>query len=139
VIVALPPNPVPLQPLSGPSGGISQPVSVQQSAQQADPPVEQKLRKAAAEFESMLLSSLWKSMKSSFASPDDDASDPAHETLDDWGMQAMSSAVGRAGGLGIGKLILKHLEPLLSQHGNTNARKAGKASGLPADVFYESR
>jgi Rod binding domain-containing protein len=30
-----------------------------------------KLRKAAAQFEGMLLSSLWKSMKSTFATPDD--------------------------------------------------------------------
>ena len=75
---------------------------------------EQKLRKAAAEFESILLSSFWKSMKESFANPEDDSSDPAHETLDDWGIQAMSDAVGKAGGLGIGNLILKHLEPQLA-------------------------
>ena len=75
---------------------------------------EQKLRKAAAEFESILLSSFWKSMRESFASPEDDSSDPAHETLEGWGIQAMSDAVGKAGGLGIGKLILKHLEPHLA-------------------------
>ena len=74
---------------------------------------EQKLQKAAAEFESILLSSFWKSMKESFANPEDDSSDPAHGTLEDWGIRAMSDAVGKAGGLGIGKLILKHLEPQL--------------------------
>jgi Rod binding domain-containing protein len=75
---------------------------------------EQKLRRAAGEFESILLSSFWKSMKESFASSEDDSSDPAHETLEDWGIQAMSDAVGKAGGLGIGKLIIKHLEPQLA-------------------------
>ena len=75
---------------------------------------EQKLRKAAGEFESILLSSFWKSMRESFASPEDESSDPAHETLEDWGIQAMSDAVGKAGGLGIGKLILKELEPRLA-------------------------
>ena len=76
----------------------------------ANSPTAQKLRTAAGEFESMLLANLWKSMKSSFAASDDDPSDPAHDTLEDMGIQAMSSAVGKAGGLGIGKLILKHLE-----------------------------
>jgi Rod binding domain-containing protein len=100
----------------------------------------QKLGKAAGEFESMLLSSLWKSMKSTFASsddPSDDSDDPGHETLDDMGIQAMSSAVGKAGGLGLGKLILKHLEPMLAR--STDGPPVGKASPFPADTFLETR
>jgi Rod binding domain-containing protein len=72
-----------------------------------------KLRQAAGEFESMLLSNLWKSMKSSFEGEETEFSDPAHGALDDWSMQAMCGAVGNAGGLGISKMILKHLEPKL--------------------------
>ncbi len=72
-----------------------------------------KLSKAAGEFESMLLQSLWKSMKQTFSSPDDD-SDPTLESFDEWGMQALSTAVGNAGGLGIKNMILKHLEPTLA-------------------------
>lgn len=90
------------------------PAALQTSSLHSSSVQEQKLRKAAAEFESILLSSFWKSMKESFASPDDDGSDPAHETLEDWGIQAMTDAVGKAGGLGIGKLILKDLEPQLA-------------------------
>lgn len=75
---------------------------------------EQKLLKAAGEFESMLLSSFWKSMKSTFADPNEDSLDPAHDTLEDMSLQAMSDAVGKAGGLGIGKLIIKHLEAQLA-------------------------
>jgi Rod binding domain-containing protein len=75
---------------------------------------EQKLLKAAGEFESMLLSSFWKSMKESFADPDSDSLDPAHDTLEDMSIQAMSDAIGKAGGLGIGKLIIKHLEVQLA-------------------------
>lgn len=71
---------------------------------------EQKLKNAAGEFESILLANLWKSMKQSFGSQETD-SDPAHGTLDDWGIEIMSSAVGKAGGLGLGKLILEHLAP----------------------------
>ena len=48
-------------------------------------------------------------MKESFGTSED-SSDPAHDTLDDLGVQAMSSAMGKAGGLGIGKVILKHLQ-----------------------------
>jgi Rod binding domain-containing protein len=77
-------------------------------------PAQRKLRQAAGEFESMLLSNLWKSMKSSFAEDETEFSDPAHGALDDWGMQAICGAVGKAGGLGIAKMILKHLEPKLA-------------------------
>ena len=102
-------------------------------------PASLKLRKAAGEFEAMLLSNLWKSMKSTFAAPDDQSDDPAHETLDDMGIQAMSSAVGKAGGLGLGKLIIKHLEPMLAHSPDRNTAATGKASALPADTFHEGR
>jgi len=49
----------------------------------ANTPAGRKLKQAAAEFESMLLSSLWKSMKSTFANDADNASlDPAHDSLE---------------------------------------------------------
>jgi Rod binding domain-containing protein len=69
-----------------------------------------KLRKAAGEFESMLLESLWKSMKETFADPEEEA-DPTLKNFDDWGIHAMAGAVGESGGLGIKNLILKYLEP----------------------------
>ena len=106
----------------------------------AESPAGKKLRQAAAEFEGMLLSNLWKSMKSTFAESDEDTDDPAHETLSDMGIQAMTGAVGKAGGLGLGKLIIKHLEPLLTHSHNGNATPStDKASALPADTFLESR
>jgi Rod binding domain-containing protein len=80
------------------------------------PAANSKLQYAAGEFESMLLSNLWKSMKSTFTSEDSEdpaSTDPAHDSLDQMGIDAMSSAVGKAGGLGLGKLILRHLEPKL--------------------------
>jgi Rod binding domain-containing protein len=102
-------------------------------------PAANKLRQAAGEFEAMLLANLWKSMKSTFAS-DDDSDDPAHETLSDMGIQAMSGAVGKAGGLGLSKLILKHLEPLLAHSQNGNAAPTtDKASALPADTLFENQ
>jgi len=82
-----------------------------------------KLRKAAGEFESILLESLWKSMKETFSDPEEDV-DPTLKSFDDWGIQAMASAVGNNGGLGIKNLILKHLEPTLQAvDGGTTATK----------------
>lgn len=75
-----------------------------------------KLRKAAGEFESMLLESLWKSMKETFEDPDED-SDPTLKSFDEWGIQAMASAVGNSGGLGIKNIILKYLEPTIAGNG----------------------
>jgi Rod binding domain-containing protein len=102
-----------------------------------DSPAVQRLRRAAGEFEGVLLANLWKSMKSTFAASDDDATDPAHGTLEDMSIQAMSGAVGKAGGLGIGKLILKHLEPTLAHSQNGNQSAPSKASTLPADTLFD--
>lgn len=77
-----------------------------------------KLRKAAGEFESILLESLWKSMRETFKNPDDPDSDPTMDNFDDLGIQTMSSAVGKSGGLGIKNLILKYLGPDASDAAN---------------------
>lgn len=100
----------------------------------ANTPQDRKLRKAAAEFEGMLLSSLWKSMQSTFATSDEEPADPAHDTLSDLGMQTMAGAVGKAGGLGLGKLILKHLEPALAKSISQNELNSGKGSVQTADI-----
>jgi Rod binding domain-containing protein len=97
-------------------------------------PADQKLRKAAGEFESLLLSSLWKSMKSTFAAPESESDDPAHDTWENLGIDSMSSAVGKAGGLGLGKLILKHLEPQLALSQNENDPQSSKAAAFSADI-----
>lgn len=71
-----------------------------------------KLRKAAGEFESMLLENLWKSMKETFSDHQNDKdADPTLQSFDDWGIHAMAGSVGNAGGLGIKNMIIKYLEP----------------------------
>jgi len=107
------------------------------SSSASNTPASRKLRQAAAEFEGMLISSLWKSMKSAFASDDDDSSDPAHDSLDDLSIQTMSNAVAKAGGLGLGKLILRHLEPMLAKSESQNATDSGKGSAPLADIPSE--
>ena len=70
------------------------------------------LRKAAGEFEAILLGTLWKSMKETFSNQDDEDFDPTLQSFDELGIQGMAGAVGKAGGLGIKNLILKHLEAM---------------------------
>jgi Rod binding domain-containing protein len=72
------------------------------------------LRKAAGEFEAILLGTLWKSMKETFSNQDDEDFDPTLQSFDELGIQGMAGAVGKAGGLGIKNLILKHLEAMPS-------------------------
>jgi len=78
---------------------------------------EQKLRRAAQEFEAMLISNFWKAMTESFSAGDEDALDPGHSTWNDMGVQAMAEGISKAGGFGLGKLILKHLEPMVQGKG----------------------
>jgi len=71
-------------------------------------PQELKLRKAAAEFEGILLSKWWSAMKESTLGGGDE-SDPAHDTIDQLGIQSMSQAVASAGGFGIGAMLVNSL------------------------------
>jgi Rod binding domain-containing protein len=87
-----------------------------------------KLRKAAAEFEAQLLSSWWTTMKQSGMSGEDEDSDPGKDTLDQLGMQAMSSAVANGrGGLGIGDMLVRSL---LSNHPEIAGGSAAAANGV---------
>lgn len=77
----------------------------------ASSPELRKLTKAAGDFESILLDSLWKSMKETFSDEEDPDSDPALRSFDDLGIQAVAGAVGSAGGFGIKVMIIKSLAP----------------------------
>ena len=94
------------------------------STAQLDTPEQRKLKKAASDFEAMLLAKWWSSMKQSGLGTDDD-SDPGHDTLDQMGMQAMSSAVAARGGLGIASMLV---HSLLSNP----RRGAASLSGMPS-------
>jgi Rod binding domain-containing protein len=74
---------------------------------------EVKLRKAAGEFEAILVGSLWKSMKDTFGDGEQDGEsiDPTLQNFDDWGVQGMAGAMGQAGGFGIKNMILRYLDP----------------------------
>ena len=59
--------------------------------------------------------------------------------IEDWGIEVMAGAVGKAGGLGIGKMILKHLEPALDQENLDKTGSTTKLSGNLADVYTNGR
>jgi Rod binding domain-containing protein len=84
-----------------------------------------KLKKAATQFEAMLLQKWWSSMKQSGLGQDDD-SDPGEGTLDNMGMQAMSAAVANSGGVGIAAMLVRSLQGELAAE---NASKASSAGG----------
>lgn len=75
----------------------------------SDPPRVQKLKRAATEFEAMLLAKWWSSMKESALGEQDDSTDPGHDTIDAIGIQTMSSAVASRAGLGIGAMLVHSL------------------------------
>jgi Rod binding domain-containing protein len=129
-------NSVSLRPLD--LGGVASPATGTQS-KPVDSPDEQKLKKAAGDFESILLASMWRAMKHSFGENTEAESDPAHGMIEDWGIEVMAGAMGRAGGLGIGKLILKHLEPQLDKENLDKTGSSTKLSGNLADIHTNGR
>jgi Rod binding domain-containing protein len=74
----------------------------------ADGPAQQKIKKAAQEFEGMLISSLWKSMGEDMKDSSD--TDSINSSFTDMGLQAVSSAMAKSGGIGVGRMLLKALE-----------------------------
>lgn len=95
-------------------------------------PQTAKVRKAAAEFESILLQNWWGSMKESGFGGDDDSTDPGKETLDQLGMQAMCAAVAKGGGLGIAAILVRSV---LSKFQESAAKSVAPASsGLAASA-----
>lgn len=75
-----------------------------------DNPQMKKLRQAASEFESMLISNWWSTMKESGMGNSDDETDPGKSTLDQMGIMALSSAIATGkGGLGLGQMLVNSL------------------------------
>jgi Rod binding domain-containing protein len=69
-----------------------------------------KLQKAAQDFEAIMINSLWGPMKDGSLGSDDDLQDSTGGSLEQLGMQMVSGALARAGGLGIGKMIVHALQ-----------------------------
>ena len=74
-----------------------------------------KLRKAAREFEGILISQLWGEFKSSLSSIEGDTPMAGSDTLNSLAIQTLSNALAGRGGLGIGKMLVHQLEPSLNR------------------------
>jgi Rod binding domain-containing protein len=75
------------------------------------PPPAGKTEKAAREFESVLLTSLFDSLQKSFAfDAQDNDGTPGAGDYRLMGTRALAEAVSEHGGIGIARLILKHLQ-----------------------------
>lgn len=79
-----------------------------------------KLVKAAQDFEGILVSEMWKSMLQDAGSFSDQGSAGA---LMDVSMQAMCSSLAASGGLGIGRMLMKALEPSLPALATGNSQR----------------
>jgi len=104
------------------------------SSAQANSPQAKKLVKAATEFESMLISSWWSAMKEGGLPGGEDDSDPGKETLDQLGMQAMSAAVAKGGGFGIGAMLVHSLLFNVGDVGKVKSTGEAPAPSTPTEV-----
>ncbi|MGA9642677.1 MAG: hypothetical protein WBQ72_14870 [Terriglobales bacterium] len=92
-----------------------------------------KTAKAAEEFESVLLTSLFDSLQKSFAfDPKDETPGAADYRL--MGTRAMAEAVAAGGGIGIAKLIVKHLDPSHVDPAHLNPAHLNPAHITPAHL-----
>jgi Rod binding domain-containing protein len=88
------------------------PLSVARSASQAVPSDERtkKAMHAAHDFEAVLLNNLLGSLEHSFAAlAGDKKKDPAADSYQSMGIQALASSLARGGGIGIASMIVPSL------------------------------
>jgi Rod binding domain-containing protein len=70
-----------------------------------------KNEKAARDFEALLLTPVLDSLQKTFAGDSEDAKTPGASDYRALGTQALAQAIAARGGIGIAKLILRHLQP----------------------------
>jgi Rod binding domain-containing protein len=96
---------------------------------QSESPAHKKLRKAAQEFEGMLISQLLSEFKMGVSSVSGESPLAGSETLNSLAVQTLSSAMAGRGGFGLGKMLVKQLEPGLNRgHANVEGGKIKTAS-----------
>jgi Rod binding domain-containing protein len=82
---------------------------------QPETPAHKKLRKAAQDFEGILISQLWEHLQTSFSSFGGETPLAGSDTLNSLAIQTLSTALASRGGLGIGKMLVHQLEPTLNR------------------------
>ncbi|MGA3324669.1 MAG: hypothetical protein ABSF45_09355 [Terriglobia bacterium] len=78
-------------------------------------PAHKKLRKAAQDFEGILISQLLEDFKVGSSSLTGDTPLAGSDTLNSVAIQTLSTALASRGGLGIGQMLVHQLEPSLNR------------------------
>lgn len=76
-------------------------------------PTDSKLQKSASQFEAILIAKWLEEAEASFAKlpgEEDPDADPGQDQFRSMAIQFLAGGITSAGGLGIGSMILKHLE-----------------------------
>ena len=97
------------------SSAISNRQAAASSGNSPETSAHKKLRKAAQEFEGILISQLWGEFKSSLSSIEGDTPMAGSDTLNSLAIQTLSTALASRGGLGIAKMLVHQLEPSLNR------------------------
>jgi Rod binding domain-containing protein len=106
-------------------GPVSPQRAVDATGSSPETPAHHKLRKAAQEFEGMLISQLWGTFQAGFSSLTGDAPMAGSDTLNSLALQTLSTGLAARGGLGIARMMVDQLEPSLGQT-NRGARRTIK-------------
>lgn len=81
---------------------------------------EAKLKKAATEFEAVLLSSWLEKMREGYGLDSKDDSMPGSDSMTSLATQAVAQALAARGGLGIAKLMYERLRPAIARAGGNS-------------------
>lgn len=93
----------------------NRPQGVTSTDAQPETPAHKKLRKAAEDFEGMLISQLWEHFQTSFASLGGETPMAGSDALNSLAVETLSTALASRGGLGIGRMLVHQLEPTLTR------------------------
>jgi Rod binding domain-containing protein len=93
---------------------LTSPASSTTASEAPESPAHRKLRKAAQDFESILISELWQDFQAS-VSWSGETKMAGSDTLESLAIQTMSAALAQRGGLGIGRTLVHSLEPSLER------------------------
>lgn len=93
-----------------------------------------KIQQAAQEFESILLTQWLEQARQSFAvvpgGDEDDPADPGGEQMLNLGMQSLAAAVTKSGGIGIARMLTRHLE---SHNSEAATHPEARTDGVPTN------
>jgi Rod binding domain-containing protein len=78
-------------------------------------PAYRKLRKAAQDFEGLLIAELWDQSSTDYSSLPGETQTAGPDTLKSLAIQTMSVALAQRGGLGIARMLVRQLEPSLNR------------------------